>query len=332
MFTDIARRNGAAWLPLLTEAGHEPVFVPDSGIGEQTRALRELLPAGEPALIHSQYNGLDIASARALRGRGQDGLVWHLRSDFPPGALAWARAVTKYAVWGRRVDAFLCVAPHIPDQLRRRGAGTKRSHFFPNGTDVDRFVNSPWRRDEVRARLGLAPEALVLLHYGWEWERKGGDLVAESLPLIESDRPVVVVTVGGGQDAERAAARLGLGDRLRSVEAVADVRELHAAADVFLSPSEREGLTWGVIESLVSGLGVVASDIPGHRVIAEGATGLELHGADPAELAAAVGRLAQRDEATRAADVEAARAWVRDVQSIERWQRRLIEVYERATA
>ncbi len=100
----------------------------------------------------------------------------------------------------------------------------------------------------------------------------------------------------------------GLGPRLRRLGYRADVAAVMAAADIFTLPSYFEGLPMSVMEAMLCGLPVVASDIPGPREqVAEGVTGLLVpaHASEP--LGAALARLAG-DPALRAAMGAAGRA------------------------
>ena len=60
-------------------------------------------------------------------------------------------------------------------------------------------------------------------------------------------------------------ADAGLGDRLRLLGYRDDVAALLAAADIFVLPSRFEGLPMSVIEAMLTGLPVVATDVRGPR-------------------------------------------------------------------
>lgn len=82
----------------------------------------------------------------------------------------------------------------------------------------------------------------------------------------------VLHIVGRGPDAERLAALvgdLGVGTRVKfyGFAEDADVARLAAAADVFVMPSAVEGMPTVLIEMILMGLPVVASDIPGNRAV-----------------------------------------------------------------
>jgi glycosyltransferase involved in cell wall biosynthesis len=65
----------------------------------------------------------------------------------------------------------------------------------------------------------------------------------------------------------------------------AELRELYRNADVFVLPSEREGMPLVLLEALAMGLPIVATDIPGNRdVVVHGQNGLLVPLGDPSAL------------------------------------------------
>ena len=94
--------------------------------------------------------------------------------------------------------------------------------------------------------------------------------VLEALPLLDAAAQVVVV--GGGPAAtglERLAARLGVAQRVHFAGATPwpEVYRWFRAADVFVTMSARESFGMTVVEALVAGANVVASDIAAHREV-----------------------------------------------------------------
>ena len=121
-----------------------------------------------------------------------------------------------------------------------------------------------------------------------------------------AELPAHLVVVGTrlasdhGPDMEPYFAASGLGARLHRLGYRADVAAVLAASDIFVLPSHFEGLPMSVIEAMLCGLPVVASDIRGPREqVVDGQTGLLVPPAKVAPLAAALGRLIA-DEAARA--------------------------------
>ncbi len=96
-----------------------------------------------------------------------------------------------------------------------------------------------------------------------------------------------------GEDLEPCFSASGLGDRLRRLGYRTDVFAMLAAADIFALPSYTEGLPMSVIEAMLTGLPVVATNIRGPREqVVEGETGFLVPPRKVAPLAAALRRLA----------------------------------------
>ena len=93
-----------------------------------------------------------------------------------------------------------------------------------------------------------------------------------------------------GADLEPLFASAGPG--VRRLGYRSDVAAVLAAADVFVLPSHFEGLPMSVIEAMLTGLPVVATDIRGPREqVVDGETGLLVPAGSVERLAAALGRL-----------------------------------------
>jgi glycosyltransferase involved in cell wall biosynthesis len=134
--------------------------------------------------------------------------------------------------------------------------------------------------------------------------------------MVETPSNCVLWVVGErlasdhGEDMEPhfARAAAALGPRLRRLGYRHDIPALLAAADTFCLPSHFEGLPMSIIEAMLTGLPVVATDIRGPREqVVDGLTGLLVPPATVAPLAEALSRLAA-DPALRHAMGEAGRA------------------------
>ena len=96
-----------------------------------------------------------------------------------------------------------------------------------------------------------------------------------------------------GPDLEPFFAAAGLGTRLRRLGYREDIAALLAAADVFALPSHFEGLPMSVIEAMLCGLPIVATNIRGPREqVIDGQTGFLVPPMRIPELAAALQALA----------------------------------------
>ncbi len=170
-----------------------------------------------------------------------------------------------------------------------------------NGVDPARFYPPS---DDGASRRGLrlandTPEdAVVIMTIGRLVAEKGYPELFKAMRRVDA-----VLWVAGERlasdharsiDDEIAAATSDptLRTRIRLLGGRDDVPDLLRAADVFTLPSHREGMPRSIIEAMMSGLPVVATDIRGSREeVVEGETGTLVAVSDAADLAAALNRL-----------------------------------------
>ena len=186
-----------------------------------------------------------------------------------------------------------------PARVRTVSPGADLSVFHPGG---------PQAALAARRRLGIAPDAALLLFVGRVQPLKGPDVALEAAARLLADEPglrdtLQVVFVGGPSGRqERAdpyrmrelAARLGISDVVR-FEPPCPQQELaqwYRAATVMLAPSHSESFGLVALEAQACGTPVVAASVGGLRtVVKDGTSGVLVDGHDPADWARAIGQL-----------------------------------------
>ena len=214
---------------------------------------------------------------------------------------------------GRATDVFLTVSEEEAADARRLGIH-RNAVAVLNGRDPAVFHPDPAARAELRAEFGAGDADCVIVIVSRLVRHKGHP---ELLRAMEATPENAVLWVVGerlpsdhGEDLEPhfARAEAQLGRRIRRLGYRHDVGRVLAAADVFCLPSHFEGLPMSVIEAMMTGLPVVATDIRGPREqVVDGQTGFLVPAEQDAPLAAALSRLAA-DPALRARMGEAGRA------------------------
>ena len=297
---------------------------------EMTRAVDGLLcESPAPTIVHTHFSAFDMAAAFAGRRRPRTHVVWHEHSTRRAGWKPTVGGALAVRIFGRNVEAILSVAPGATSPGQRFARGP-RARFFPNGIDAESFT--PPSRDErhaARAKLGLAADAAVLLHFGWQWGRKGGDLYLAAVDaLVEADLPSRIQAVTVGREAAAAVRSSRSRPYVIVLEATENVRDLYAAADVFVSPSRSEGMPFAVLEALSSGLPVVASDIPGQAFVGKAVSACRLTELSAESVASALRDVLGLSPEERARDRDAARRWIREEMDLERWAEKLMGIYD----
>ena len=151
----------------------------------------------------------------------------------------------------------------------------------------------------ARTELGLGVDDRLVVHVGNIRPHKGHrNLVEVAAALERAGSTAVIVSIGGEKhpgDLERLQEEVtarNLAHRIRFLGRRDDARAFIAAADVFVNPSDVEGLPVAILEALALGRPVAATAVGGvPSVVVDGETGLCVPPGDPTALAAAIERL-----------------------------------------
>jgi glycosyltransferase involved in cell wall biosynthesis len=208
----------------------------------------------------------------------------------------------------RRAAYVAAVAPQVGEIVRAYDSGIRVTvvHSASSGLRVDAAVSAA-----VRAGFG---GKFVAGHIGaLDNDQKGQEFIIAVARELEHTHPDIhFVLVGGGDDeAMLKAAAAGLSN-LTFTGFVENVGDYLAAFDVFILPSNREGIGSILFDAMEHGLPVVASRVGGvPDIVRHGDTGLLIDPASPAQLRDAILKL-KADAAARRAYGERGREFARD--------------------
>lgn len=211
--------------------------------------------------------------------------------------------------------------------------GYQKGKIVAIANGVDAAIYHPAEnRSELRHALGF-PEGKIIVYTGRIlFVQKRIDWLVRAVAKIDGDQKFSLHIIGDGPDAgllKRLCGRLRLDGRVHMLNAVASTAPFLQAADIFILPSEYEGLSNALLEAMSSGLAVVATDIPGNRdLVVDGVTGILVPPGDESMLIEAIQRLLDGGE--RAASMGAkAREQVCQKYSLEIMAQKHIALYGR---
>ncbi len=272
------------------------------------RALVALFKRERFDLVHAHMpiSGLLARAAAKAAGVPRIAYTCHGFLFNQPGPW-WRRALSLRLerLAGRITDTFLTVGAQEAEDARRLRIHPRATAVL-NGRDPALFHPDAEARAALRAEFGAREDDCVIACVSRLVRHKGHP---ELLRAMEATPDNAVLWVVGerlasdhGEDLDPhfdRAARM-LGRRVVRLGYRHDVARILAASDVFCLPSHFEGLPMSVIEAMMTGLPVVATDIRGPREqVVDGTTGYLVPPMQDAPLAAALSRLAA-DPALRA--------------------------------
>jgi len=330
----------------LRAAGAEVFPVIESDWRRRTLGLASLVRERRPDLVHTTLYEADLAgrvAATMTRTPVVSSLVnvaygpEHRNAPgLSPVKVRAAQAVD--ALTCRTVRRFHALTDHVAEEMAGRlMLRRSRIEVVPRGRDTRLLGSrSPERRTEVRDRLGLAADDVVLVAAARHEHQKGLDTLVAALPEVRREVPGVQLVVAGreGNDTPLLCQLMtsgGVEDRVRLLGARTDVPDLIAAADVFVAPSRWEGLGSAVMEAMGIGTPIVAGDVPAIRETVTERGALLVPPSDLGRLAAAlVAVLRDTDAARQRAAFASARFGERH--TIEAVTTGMIGFYEHALA
>ncbi len=237
---------------------------PRTAVAEVRRVLHRL----RPDLLHTHLAFADLIGVAAVTGmrsgRGQrirlvtteHGIAGR-RGYYQATAAAAQAKLLAHRARLHRTDALIAVCDSTREQvLAQWGSGVPIT-VVPNGIDKPRDLPTPQAGLRVLSLARLAPEKRI-------------DHLLEALAVLATEGSTVSATIAGTGPEEASlrqrAEKLGLGERVVFPGHV-NAGEALRTHDVVVQLSDWENHSYTLLDAVVHGLGVVATDVGGNAEI-----------------------------------------------------------------
>ena len=246
----------------------------------------------------------------------------------------------------KRYEAILAISEYLAEDYRKSGFREEQVFTLMNSVDTTVFspVATTDERLTLRRKLDLPQDATVLVFVGSVIQRKGADVLVRAFIEASARRSDLhLLVVGPRQRSENPSLDEDFVNKLRAllrkndlservsftgiVQNRQQVAEMYRASDIFVFPSNKEGLGNVVLEAMASGLPVVVSNLPVlEKVIRHQENGFLVPVDNSAALSDAI-LMVSSDRVLAERLGRNARDYVEKNHSFAAWQARLTEFY-----
>ncbi len=255
--------------------------------------------------------------ARYVNDRGIAIVHAHAARDYIPASLVCRMAknvkfvLTRHVLFAmkpfnrialRNVARVIAVSPPVAQNLRDIFPVDKIV-TIPNGIKVPDLdaETARKRREAFRFFHGIPFDVPLIGTVGELKPLKGQhDFILAAAEIAKTNRDARFVIVGrdnslGGEfrrELKRLAKVFELGDRILFLDWIDDLSEVLGALDLYVSPSHSESFGLAILEAMLYGVPVVATETAGAKeLVDDGETGLLVPVGEAAKLASTVARL-----------------------------------------
>jgi glycosyltransferase involved in cell wall biosynthesis len=286
--------------------------------------VRNLIDELQPDVIH--LNGMDGLPFLWNAVEKKIPIVQHIRNG----------ALVPFKEYAEAATALVAVSRFLRDDVLRFAVDRDRVHVIYDEADTEYFRPGVCDRNAVREKLGIAGESKVIVMVARFAENKRHDLMLDAFQQVRERMPSARLVLKGevySEDAyyDRIRKRIdemNYDNSILHIPFVDDIREIHAAADVLVLCSDREGLGRCVVEAMCMGIPPVVTDTGGsHEIVEDGVSGFVVPGGNASALADRIIRVLKDDDLARSFGREARRAAERDL-SADVSAARMMDIYD----
>lgn len=225
---------------------------------------------------HSPIGGMICRLANRFCGRyGQARMIYTAHGfHFFKGAPKknWLMFYPMEKICARYTDLLITINQE-DYALANKKMKAKNIAYVPGvGIDTKQFREQETNPAQKRSELGVPDDAKLLFSVGELNQNKNHETVIRAIADID----VFYIIAGKGTSQEhlqQVIDELQLSDRVKLLGFRKDIGELCKAADIFVCPSFREGLSVALMEAMACGMPVAASRIRGNTDLVDEAGG-----------------------------------------------------------
>jgi glycosyltransferase len=277
---NISTERAEELIKILKKMGANPIDIPiprslnPIAIGRAYIQVKKLLSAKHYNLIHchSPIGGaIARLAAKSERKKGTRVLYTAHGFHFYHGApvLNWLIFFPIELYLSKFTDVLITI--NKEDYHRAKNKFRAKNTVYVPGIGIDLEKFNKKNSGNIRSELGIKNEDILLLSVGELNKNKNHESVIRALGKMYKDnifpRNLYYIIVGKGErkkELESMINAIGLKEHIKLLGFRENILDYYSAADIFVFPSFREGLSVSMMEAMGCGLPVICSKIRGN--------------------------------------------------------------------
>ncbi|OPX44190.1 putative glycosyltransferase EpsJ [Ruminiclostridium hungatei] len=311
------------WIKELRQKGFHIYYYSDSIIKNHI-LLRKIAKKHDINIFHVHFTNMKIslpATLACLASLGRKKQITHMHVEYVKKSFI-KELLRRVSKWG---TFYMGCSEFVSGQLMKSGFSGKRVFCAENAIDFSRLDKYELL---ANAQYGIEGTAKKVLIFGYNWYVKGVDLALEAVAeLIREQRSIVLlIPVAANKEnlEQYILQRFGsIPPWVKILEPRNDIASYYRFADLFISPSRQEGFCYALVEAAYCKVPVVASDIPAQKNLRL-TRDVWVKAGDTGALKAGIEKALY---SSRQELLDAQKAIVEEHYELDRWARRVSDVY-----
>lgn len=238
---------------------------PYQSILNYSKDLEKLFRKEKYTIVHSHINSLSVFPLRIAKKCGIPIRIAHNHSTAAPGEIK--KNILKYTL-----RLFSTVYPthyaaptlYAGQWLFGKKIANNQLEIINNAIDLQHFAYDVETRNKFREQFGYSENEFVVGNIGrFVWQKNQLFIIELFNELLKQRKEARLLLVGEGplkEVLEKKISELGIADEVTFVSNTKNVNVYYQIMDIFLFPSNYEGLGMVAVEAQVAGLPVIASE------------------------------------------------------------------------
>lgn len=219
----------------------------------------------EYKIVHSHLNTLSTWPLHAAKKAGVPVRIAHSRNaSMDLNLKALYKGFSKLFINSQATDRFACSRAAGVWLFGEKQVQKETFHVIPNAIQLDKFIFTGDKRNQVRKEFGIAEDELAVVCVARFSQQKNHAFLIKVFNEIHNIRPnSKLYLVGAGElenEIRNDVKNRSLEDAVVFVGSRSDVGDVLQGMDIFLFPSFYEGFGTVIIEAQCSNLPMIASD------------------------------------------------------------------------